>query len=91
MNIYFTITVFLLLATNYVIWNYIDYFKSQKDDKLKTKIDKLTKLQNYIFYILIILIAIGFILYTKEQYSVYKKNWSIPKFLFGTKKCKSKQ
>lgn len=91
MNIYFTISVFLLLASNYVIWNYIDYFKSQEDDKLKTKIDKLTKLQNNIFYILLILIPIGFTLYAREQYGAYKKTWSTGKFLFGTKQCKSKQ
>lgn len=91
MNIYFTISVFLLLASNYVIWNYIDYFKSQKDDTLKDKIEKLTKLQNYIFYIILILIPIGFTMYAREQYGVYKKEWSTIKFLFGTTDCKAKQ
>jgi len=91
MNITFTIIVFLLLATNYIIWNYIDYFKSKEDDKYKSKIDNLVKLQNNIFYLILVLILIGFILYTREQYSFYKKEWSTVKFLFGTKGCKSMQ
>lgn len=89
MNIYFTIVVFLLLAINYIIWNYIDYYKTK--DKNDNKIDKLIKTQNNIFKIIIILIIIGFILYTIEQYGNYKKEWSTIKFLFGTKKCKSLQ
>ena len=91
MNITFTIIVFLLLATNYIIWNYIDYFKSKEDDKYKSKIDNLVKLQNNIFYVILVLILIGFILYTREQYGFYKKDWSTVKFLFGTKGCKSMQ
>lgn len=91
MNIKFTIIVFLLLAINYIIWNYIDYFKTKEDDKYKSKIDNLVKFQNNIFYLILVLILIGFILYTREQYSFYKKEWSTVKFLFGTKGCKSMQ
>ena len=91
MNIKFTIIVFLLLAINYIIWNYIDYFKTKEDDKYKSKIDNLVRFQNNIFYLILVLILIGFILYTREQYSFYKKEWSTVKFLFGTKGCKSMQ
>jgi hypothetical protein len=91
MNIKFTIIVFLLLAINYIIWNYIDYFKTKEDDKYKSKIDNLVKFQNNIFYLILVLILIGFILYTREQYSFYKKEWSTVKFLFGTKGCKTMQ
>jgi len=91
MNIKFTMFVFFLLAINYIIWNYIDFYKTKEEKNFKDRVNKLVKLQNNIFYIILVFIIIGFILYTKEQYGYYKKEWSTTKFLFGTKGCKSMQ
>ena len=91
MNIKFTIVVFLLLAINYIIWNYIDFYKTKEGKEYEDKVNKLVKAQNNVFYIIVVFIIIGFILYTKEQYGYYKKKWSTTKFLFGTTQCKSMQ
>ncbi len=55
----------------------------------QTKIDILNKIQKYILYLVIIIIIIGFILYTKYQLNEYKHNWSTFKYIFGIKVCKS--
>ena len=88
MSLNFTIVVFILLAINYSIWNYIDYFKYKEDDKYYKTIDRLNEIQKTIYSIIIVTILIGFTLYFKKQYKTYKKDWSTSKFIFGVKKCK---
>lgn len=91
MNLYFTIIVFFLFGVNFIIWNYIDFYKSKNDDKFEQKINNLIVIQNKIFYFLILFIVIGFTLYFKEQYNANRGKWSTIDFIFGTKKCKSYQ
>ncbi len=90
MNLFFVIIVFLLLALQYVLQMYMDYYKLNNDSNTNDEIiKKLNSTINYINSFIIILILVGFILYFKKQYKDYYKNWSTMKFIFGVNKCKS--
>lgn len=90
MDIKFTIIVFSLLAINYIISNYVDYYSTfeESSDEYK-KVQTLNKIQRYLITMIGILIIIGFTLYFKKQYKDYNKNWSTKHFLLGKKNCKS--
>tara|TARA_Y100000817_G_scaffold311796_1_gene304524 strand:- start:5834 stop:6370 length:537 start_codon:yes stop_codon:yes gene_type:complete len=90
MDIKFTIIVFSLLAINYIISNYVDYYNTfeESSDEYK-KVQTLNKIQRYLITMIGILIIIGFTLYFKKQYKDYNKNWSTKHFLLGIKNCKS--
>ena len=90
MNLKVTIITFILLAIHYIMGTYIEYYSKSIHENKKT-IDNLKKIQNGLITFIIVIILFGFISYTKEKYSEYKKDWSTSKFLFGTLKCKSIQ
>lgn len=87
MNIPFTIAAFLLLITVYILNNYIDYFKNKKKHYKLRK--ELASIKNKLYYVIIIIIFVGFSLYFYKQYQVHNNNWETIKFLFGTNVCDS--
>ena len=90
MDITFTLIVFSILASTYVISTYVNYYKevTPEDNEL---IEKLEYIQKACYTVMIGLIFIGFGLYFKKQHKDYYKTWSTSKFLFGINKCKSMQ
>jgi hypothetical protein len=84
MNIYFTVIVFLLLASLYVVKNFKEYWKSKKD---KAKYDKTVKMGKMIEKIMIVTACIGFILYFIKQHKEHKSKFSFIKFIFGKERC----
>ena len=88
MNIYFTITCFVLLFIIYVSFVYIDYYNKDKK-KNKNKIEQIRKIQPMLYKLTGILIIVGFVTYFRKQYADHAKTWSTFKFIFGVTKCKS--
>lgn len=89
MSLPFTIIVFLLLALRYILHTYIEYYKSDGEEKNKDIIKQLTLIGNNMLYLIIGLVILGFSLYFRRQYNDYYKTWSTFKFIFGVNKCKS--
>ena len=89
MSIEFTILVFMMLATTYVIAGYISYYK--ETDPQNPNIEKLEQTRKVLYISMTGTILLGFSLYFLKQRRDYYKNWSTTKFLFGTNKCKSLQ
>lgn len=87
MNPYFTLGFVLLLTINYIIYTFIEYYKSiDKDD---SRIKKLHDIFNGITSTLLVILVIGFTLYFMKQYNDYSDDWSYSKFIFGVTKCNS--
>lgn len=81
MNLKFTIATFVLLAIAYKMNAYIDYYK-----KTKKEYKKLIEIRNYLYYLIVLLLVIGFILYYYKQYNS-RKNFSLQKFIVGVLNC----
>jgi len=89
MNLYMTIICFLLFILNYILYIYIEHYKVHKINNREI-IEKLEKGYNFINYLNIALIIIGFISYFNTHYNVIgKSNFKLTKFLFGVTNCKS--
>ena len=88
MNIYFTITCFILLFVIYVSFVYIDYFNQDKK-KYKYEIEQIRKIQPMLYTLFIVLLIVGFLSYFRKQYTDHAKSWSTFNFIIGIPKCKS--
>ena len=87
-TIHFTITIFLLLVSLYIIHNYIDYVEDKKNHSENKELhDKLNQYSIYIKYTLVAVSLIGFVLYFIKERKEHKKNYSLLKFFFGSNKC----
>ena len=87
-NIHFTITIFLLLVSLYIIQNYLEYLEDEKNHSQNKHLqDKLKQSSMYIKYILVGISFIGFVLYFIKERKEHKKNYSLLKFIFGANKC----
>ncbi len=86
-NIYFGSCIFLLLCTMYILNDLIDYYESLDDEK---DIEHLYIALNYLFYITLSVIGMGFIVYFMKEYKEHRKTFKVVKFLFGTNKCDNK-
>tara|TARA_Y100000589_G_C26900137_1_gene525912 strand:+ start:126 stop:719 length:594 start_codon:yes stop_codon:yes gene_type:complete len=88
----YTIIILSLLFLIYVINHSKEYYKDHSDDHNtnispnQLKFIKITT--NILFITAIILTVYASILYLGEKKIEYKKNWSIPRFIFGTQNCK---
>ena len=84
----FTITIFLLLVSLYIIHNYIDYVEDKKNHNQNKELpDTLKQYAIYIKYTLVAVSLIGFVLYFIKERKEHKKEYSLLKFIFGSNKC----
>jgi len=86
MNPTFTIVFAILLTGVYIMNNYITYYDSVGENE---KSKNIGKYQRYGIITLVVLIILGFGIYTREKYIEYGSDFSITKFIFGVVKCKS--
>lgn len=84
-NIYFSSVIFLLLCTMYILNDLIDYYENLDD---KEDIEYLYTSLNYLFYITLSIIVIGFLVYFKKEYKEHKRTFTVFKFLFGKSKLR---
>lgn len=91
MSLQFNIFVFALVVLYHFINSYISYYSSKDKKKYKKKIDNYNNILNYLKYLIIGSLIVGFVLYFNKQRNVYRKNWSTFKFIFGVNKCDSLQ
>lgn len=89
MSLEFTILVFVLLSVRYILTDYIEYYKSENEEKNKDLIENVNLLGEYISSLIIGLVILGFTLYLRRQYKDHYGSWSTFKFIFGVSKCKS--
>ena len=91
MTIKLTLLTIAILLLIFIINHYIEYYKNIDPKKHKETVENLQNIKNSLMIFIIILIAIGFILYFIEKRDEYKQNWSTFKFIFGVNQCKSLQ
>jgi hypothetical protein len=91
MSLNFNIFVFGLVVLYHFINTYINYYSNKDKKKYKKEIDNYNKILNYLKYLIIGSLIVGFVLYFNKQRNEYSKNWSTFKFIFGVNKCKSLQ
>ena len=89
MNMVFTMIIFILLLTMYVLNNYKDYLLSLNDDKNKEMIEMIDQIFKILPMVILIILLIGFIMYFMKQRKEHKKNFNVLTFIFGSKKCDS--
>ena len=101
----FTGAAIVTLVVYYILSNFTDYYTSlyqqriddAKSNKRKRELEQdyylveeqYQILREYTLYVLITIVIIGFLLYTKDKYDEYKGEFSISKYVFGTGHCKS--
>lgn len=89
MSLQFNIWVFGLVVLYHFINTYINYYSSKDKKKYKNIIENYSKILNYLKYLIIGSLIVGFVLYYNKQRKDYSKNWSTFKFIFGVNKCDS--
>jgi len=89
MSLPFTIMSFFLIASLLIAKNYTDYYIKLDEKKHQEKIITLQKTATNIFMLNIVVVAVGFILYFRKQYSEYYDDFSMVSFIFGKTTCKS--
>jgi|UniRef100_A0A6C0ALG1 hypothetical protein len=86
MNLTFSIIVFSLLATIYVIQQQVD-FKKGIDDLTKEEEEKYNKIMSLLEKVAISLAIVGFVTYLIAQKREYKGKFSLWKFILGKRRC----
>jgi hypothetical protein len=87
MNIYFTISVFILLGINYILSTYVKYYEKQEIEE--ARIDLFKDYQKKLTIGAAVLVITGFTLYANEKYKEYGKGFSLKTFMFGVLTCDS--
>ena len=87
MHVETTMVVVALIALNYIIHNYAEYYKSTQHTKKLAR--KLNTVYDVINRIIIGCVVIGFGLYFKQQYTDHQSEWSTFTFIFGNVHCKN--
>ena len=82
----FSILIFLNVIVFYIFQNFAKYYEKKGviSDKLMRR---LTKIGQVLLINILILIIIGFVLYSKKQFVHHRDNFSIFQLVFGTLKC----
>ena len=89
MNLTFTITVFILLCTSYVIQNGVSYYKQNNvNNKNDGIVNTLSNFNNILGMAINFITIVGFILYYLKERKE-KKRFSFYYFIFGKKICDS--
>ena len=82
----FSILIFLNLVVFYIFKNFTKYY--EKEGRISDKLmRRLTKIGKVLIINMILLIIIGFVLYSKKQFVQHRDNFSIFQLVFGTLKC----
>ena len=89
MGLSFTVMSFILIACLLVSKNYTDYYTKLDEKKHREKIITLQKTSTNLFMLNLVVVAVGFILYFRKQYSDYSDDFSMVSFIFGKTTCKS--
>ena len=97
MKIFYTIIVFFLILSIYVLHLYIRYYKNKINNKnsltdnyyiqLNKKLENINKILIYISIIILIIGFTNFLFYKKKEYG---NKFDIIQFIFGIKYCKKK-
>ena len=77
-NVYFSLIIILLLATNFILIKEKEYLKNKGDDY-----KYLDESINILFYIVLVILFISSIVYLNKQLKE-QKNFTIYKFIFST-------
>ena len=86
LSVAFTGIIFICLAGLYITQNFLDYYKVQ-DSLSKKTLDLIVKVKNMFTIGLIIILIIGFTLYSRQQFLDHRDDFSAIKLLFGTISC----
>ena len=86
LSLAFTGIIFICLAGLYITQNFLDYYKVQSSLSKKT-LDLIVKVKNMFTIGLIIILIIGFTLYSRQQFLDHRDDFSAIKLLFGTISC----
>tara|TARA_B110000211_G_C14081873_1_gene554962 strand:- start:274 stop:855 length:582 start_codon:yes stop_codon:yes gene_type:complete len=86
LSVAFTGIIFICLAGLYITQNFLDYYKVQSALSKKT-LDLIVKVKNMFTIGLIIILIIGFTLYSRQQFLDHRDDFSAIKLLFGTISC----
>ena len=79
---------FFLLISYYLLETYKSYLKNHDINTYNQQIDELEKYSQYIMYIFIVPLIIGFYKYYKEERKLYGSSFNYLRFILGHKKCK---
>ena len=97
MNIIPTLIILFLLMVLYIIYKYRIYYesklknisdKSEKDDYIN-RINMLDNGGEILGYVMLIITIVGFFMYYIQKKQDFKGRFSLNKFIFGIKTCKS--
>ena len=82
----FSVLIFLALIIFYIFQNFTNYY--EKEGLISDKLVKyLIKIRQVLLINIIMLIIIGFVLYSRKQFLEHRDNFSILQLIFGTLKC----
>jgi hypothetical protein len=81
------IIIIILLGILYIIVLKINELKEEKINNNELG-EKLNNIYNYISYIILILLIIGFLMYMGEKKYEYKSKFEYRKFIFGIPECR---
>ena len=82
----FTVMIFIAVAIYYILNNFLDYYNDSVKLSEK-KINLLQKIKKIWLYLIIVLIVLGFSLYSIKQYNDHSDTFSVTKLLFGVLEC----
>lgn len=74
----------ILMFLQFILKDYIDYYKNKDSDK--KHIDTLNKLNDFLEYVIIILLIIGHIMYINKQKDLFKTDFSYYDLYLSNKK-----
>jgi hypothetical protein len=86
MNIYFTVTAFLLLTILYTLKNFSKFYKFKKEEQLYRQTDYMSKI---VEASMIMMVILGFLVYFRKQHKDHK-NFDYLKFILGKVHCDHK-
>lgn len=88
-NLYFTIALFILVTIMYLLYDFSRYYKDKykkiNDQESKKYIQEIDKYIDYLSYITIATVCLGFIQYYIYQRKKRGKDFKTIKFIFGPK------
>jgi len=82
----FSVLIFLAVIIFYIFQNFTNYY--EKEGLISDKLAKyLIRIRKVLLINIIMLIIIGFVLYSRKQFLEHRDNFSILQLIFGTLKC----